>query len=202
MPKRCAPSWPRGSSRPAPTSDGRGIAHAGVLIRGDVVFEGEQGLETVAEVFDALEAQAGRGVQAVVDDILAGFARRAEVGVADVDDTINGDIGLSESGASGDTGDGSGDDFLEHVKSPMDLVQRLVDPSGVNLRGLVVGWRRVSHPGRDLQRLVLFTGCFVVSLQQPAEPLSQYAFPALFVLSGAGQALGFGWHFGLSADVC
>ena len=118
--------------------NGGGIAHAGVLIRGDVVFEGEQRLEPVAEVFNALEAQAGRGIQAVVDNILSGFARGAEVSVANVDHTIDGDVGLGESAASGKAGNSNCGDFLEHVRSPIHLIERLVISKWREFKGAVL----------------------------------------------------------------
>src|SRR6266581_263954 len=143
-------------------ADRRGSA----VVDGDAIFEFEDSLHAVAQVFGAPEADAAAGFDAggqfmagAVDDRTADrpdtAVAAAAVDEAVVDQAINGHVGLGEGGAGGQAGDGQGDEFLLHrnlLKVLRCKIRTVVDGTVRHCRRRLPFWKAGSdcarrHPG-------------------------------------------------------
>ena len=92
---------------------------AGGGVGADAAFELEHSFQAVAQVFSTLEAQVGGvggdavgGAELIAGSGGAGGTHVVEGGVSN---TVDGDVGLSESRSGGEAGDGEGDQLLLHI---------------------------------------------------------------------------------------
>lgn len=98
------------------TTSGSAGANTGVGISSQAIFQGEQSLQTIAQIFDTLETEAGGRQHARVNlnTFMTGLS--VENYSADISDTVDGDVGLGESSGGGQAGNSQSDKFLLHQK--------------------------------------------------------------------------------------
>src|SRR6185369_2216815 len=98
---------------------GSGLVATGVLINRGTVFDFEDCLQAIAQVFNTLETDAAAGLNAGGDFVLAfgiinGTGTAIAVHTTQVSTTVDGDIGLRKGSGGGQASDSQGDQFLLH----------------------------------------------------------------------------------------